>query len=88
MDTDEQDVRPAVVEEISGLIRRVRRLAKVSQRELARDLGVSQSAVAKWETGRSSPSAQMLARVLEVADLGLAAVKRGGGERVKPALRN
>lgn len=69
--------------EVSGLIRRVRRLAKLSQRELAHDLGVSQSAVAKWETGRTSPTARMLARVLAVAELGLAAV-RMGGDRVQP----
>jgi transcriptional regulator with XRE-family HTH domain len=75
-------------EEISGLIRRVRRLVKLSQRELAHDLGVSQSAVAKWETGRTSPSARMLARILEMAGLGLAAVRADGeradGERVAP----
>jgi len=70
-------------EAVSGLIRRVRRLARLSQRELAEDLGVSQSAVAKWETGRTAPSARMLARVLEVAGLGLVAV-RGNGDRVRP----
>ena len=79
---------PCADEEISGLIRRVRRLVKVSQRELAQVLGVSQSAVAKWETGRTSPSARMLARILGVAELGLAAVRADGeradGERVVP----
>lgn len=79
MDTDEQQATPD--EAVSGLIRRVRRLAKLSQRELARDLGVSQSAVAKWETGRTTPSARMLVRILDVAELGLAAV-RGDGEQV------
>ena len=74
-------------EEVAGLVRRVRRLVKVSQRELARVLarvlGVSQSAVAKWETGRTSPSARMLVRILGVAELGLAAVG-AEGERVRP----
>ena len=56
-------------EVVSGLIRRVRRLAKLSQRELAHDLGVSQSAVAKWETGRTTPSARMLARILDLVEL-------------------
>ena len=60
------------------MIRRVRRLVKVSQRELAHDLGVSQSAVAKWETGRTSPSARMLVRILGLAELGVAAVRRTG----------
>lgn len=73
----------AVGDEISGLIRRVRRLLKWSQRELAAELGVSQSAVAKWETGRTCPSARMLARVLRCAKLSLVAVKPDGG-RVAP----
>ena len=86
MENEEQDagVRDAGVgDEVGGLIRRVRRLVKCSQRELACELGVSQSAVAKWETGRTSPSARMLARVLGLAELGLAAV-RADGERVAP----
>ncbi|PUA79726.1 hypothetical protein C7S10_18185 [Nocardioides currus] len=65
------------------MVRRARRRARLSQRELAHELGVSQSAVAKWETGRRSPSARMLARVLEVADLRLAAVGPDG-QRVRP----
>lgn len=70
-------------EEVAGLVRRVRRLARLSQRELARELGVSQSAVAKWETGRACPSVRMLVRILGVAELGLAAV-RADGVRVAP----
>ncbi len=77
-ETDRADGRQAGDDEISGLIRRVRRLAKLSQRELAHDLGVSQSAVAKWETGRTSPSARMLRRVLDVAKLRLVAVRQDG----------
>ena len=98
MDIDEQDAtraaeqgggpdrvgsRPVGGDETAGLIRRVRRLAKLSQRELAHELGVSQSAVAKWETGRTCPTVRMLVRILGVAGLGLAAV-RDGGERVRP----
>ena len=78
METKKEQASPALEMEISGLIRRVRRLAKWSQRELAHELGVSQSAVAKWETGRTSPSAHMLARVLHLVKLSLAAVKQGG----------
>ena len=70
-------------EAISGLIRRVRRMAKLSQRELAHELGVSQSAVAKWETGRTTPSARMMTRILDVASLRLVAV-RDNGEQVRP----
>lgn len=69
--------------DVSGMIRRVRRLGGCSQRELAEQLGVSQSAVAKWETGRTTPSSSMLARVLAVAKLRLAPVDETG-ERVTP----
>ncbi len=85
METPKDLGSPALEMEISGLIRRVRRLGKWSQRGLAHELGVSQSAVAKWETGRTTPSARMLARVLDLVKLSLAAVKQGGqqsGEQV------
>lgn len=81
-DAGEPALHPGA-DDVSGLIRRVRRLVKLSQRDLAERLGVSQSAVAKWETGRTSPSARMLARVLDLARLTLAAVK-ADGERVPP----
>lgn len=79
----EQDAPTAATDDINGLIRRVRRLAKWSQRELAQELGVSQSAVAKWETGRTCPSARMLARILGLVKLALAAVK-ADGDQVRP----
>ncbi|WP_191280514.1 helix-turn-helix domain-containing protein, partial [Nocardioides flavus (ex Wang et al. 2016)] len=41
--------------QVPGLVRRVRRILDVSQRGLAALLGVSQSVVARWETGRTSP---------------------------------
>lgn len=81
--SEQRDLVSAGEADITGLIRRVRRLTRQSQRELAHQLGVSQSAVAKWETGRTTPSARMLARILAVAKLSLAAVQEGG-ERVMP----
>lgn len=60
--------------DVAGLIRRVRRRARYSQRELAAELGVSQSAVAKWETGRRAPTALMLSRILGLGELRLVAV--------------
>lgn len=62
------------IEEFSGLIRRVRRRAKLSQRELAAKLGVSQSTVARWETGRCAPSARLLAAAAGLAKLRLVVV--------------
>ncbi len=50
-----------------GLVRRVRRILDVSQRGLAALLDVSQSVVARWETGRTSPRACVVQRLLRLA---------------------
>jgi HTH-type transcriptional regulator/antitoxin HipB len=52
---------------VPGMVRRVRRILDVSQRGLAALLGVSQSVVARWETGRTSPRVRVLQRLLELA---------------------
>ena len=54
---------------VPGLVRRIRRILDVSQRGLAAIIGVSQSAVARWETGRTSPRASVLQLLLGLAGL-------------------
>ena len=54
---------------VPGLVRRIRRILEVSQRGLAAILEVSQSVVARWETGRTSPRADVLDRMLRLAGL-------------------
>lgn len=54
---------------VPGLVRRVRRILDVSQRGLAALLEVSQSVVARWETGRTSPRASVLSALLQLAGL-------------------
>ena len=44
-------------------IREIRRELKLSQAEFARLLGVHQTAVSQWETGRTSPEVEMLLRI-------------------------
>ncbi|MEI2714326.1 MAG: helix-turn-helix transcriptional regulator [Nocardioides sp.] len=56
-------------DDLPGMVRRVRRLLSVSQRELALLLGVSQSAVAKWETGRNVIAGERLVDLLHMAGL-------------------
>jgi transcriptional regulator with XRE-family HTH domain len=68
---------------LPGLVRRVRRRLGMSQRALASALGVSQSRVARWETGRTSPSAADLADVLALGGVTLVAVDEAG-EEVRP----
>lgn len=65
---------------VPGLVRRARRTADLSQRDLAAALGVSQSMVARWETGRSVPCLALLARLLRLAGLRLVVEVAGAGE--------
>ena len=53
--------------DVSGLIRRARREAALSQRDLARRAGTSQSALARYEGGHSQPSLTTLERILRAA---------------------
>ena len=45
-----------------------RKAKKYSQAEVSRLLGVTQQAVGKWETGRSTPDPQTVARLAEILD--------------------
>ena len=69
---------------VPGLVRRIRRILDVSQRGLAELLGVSQSAVARWETARTSPRVSVLQRMLRLAGVGVALHDQESGESVEP----
>lgn len=68
---------------LPGMIRRIRRILDVSQRGLATLLKVSQSVVARWETGRTSPRACVVEQLLRMARL-RATVHDEQGEVVGP----
>lgn len=68
---------------VPGLVRRVRRVLDVSQRGLAAILGVSQSRVARWETGRTSPTMELVQEMLRQARLELT-LRGPDGEVVEP----
>lgn len=70
--------------EVPGLVRRIRRILDVSQRGLAALLGVSQSVVARWETGRTSPRASVLHRLLDMADVAVGFRDKETGDAVEP----
>lgn len=63
---------------VGGLVRRVRRLADRSQRELAVAARVSPSTVSRIEAGTLVPSIDVMTRILGVAELRLVAVDRQG----------
>ena len=44
-------------------IRIKRKEARITQTELAKKLGVGQSAVAMWETGRGYPKTELLSKI-------------------------
>lgn len=57
--------------QVPGLIRRVRRILDLSQRDLAGLLEVDHSLVARWETGRREPRLAVLEKLLQLAGLRL-----------------
>ncbi len=69
---------------IPGLVRRIRRILDVSQRGLAARIDVSQSVVARWETGRTSPRASVLHALLRLAGLVPKVQNVETGEEVGP----
>lgn len=52
-------------------IRRARKRANLTQAELAKRLGVSQPAVARWESGKVSPTIATLSRLIKACELSL-----------------
>ena len=68
---------------LPGALRRVRRIADLSQRELAAAVGISPSAVGGAESGARDLPASVVARIAEVASLRLALVD-GNGQEVAP----
>ena len=52
----------------SERLKQARKNKKFSQAELSRLLGVTQQAVGKWETGRSTPDPGTVARLAEILD--------------------
>lgn len=69
---------------VPGLVRRVRRILDVSQRALAALVGVSQSVVARWETGRTSPRVSRVQQLLRLAGLVGTVHDVTTGEEVEP----
>ena len=47
-------------------IKSLRKQNKMSQAELARQLEVTQQAIGKWETGKSTPDSATLSRIAEI----------------------
>jgi transcriptional regulator with XRE-family HTH domain len=66
--------------DLPGLLRRIRRCADLSQRELARSVGVSKSTIAAAETGAAGLDSRVLARAAALASLRLVLVDPASSE--------
>ena len=66
--------------DLPGALRRIRRIADLSQRELAAAAGMSPSAIGHAETGTRDLSVRSIARLATVAGLRLALVDESGDE--------
>lgn len=66
--------------DLSGLLRRIRRSADLSQRELAARVGTSKSAIAAAETGRGGLDARVVAAAAHLAGLRIALLDADGHE--------
>ena len=71
----------------SGLIRRARRVADLSQREMAANAGVAPSTVGRVEGGVIAPSLDVMQRLLATAAMYLVVVDRDG-RVVRPMLES
>lgn len=65
--------------DLSENIKNRRRELKLSQEYVAERLGISRQAVAKWEAGRSAPTASNLAALAQVLELELSQLTAPGG---------
>jgi transcriptional regulator with XRE-family HTH domain len=63
---------------VPGLLRRARRMADLSQRQLAARAKVPQSTLARIESGQRTPSLKVFQRLLAAAGLSLVVVDRVG----------
>ena len=66
--------------DIGAELIRARREAGLSQRELARRAGTSQSTLSAYEAGRKQPSAATLARLLDITGAELTVRPARGGQ--------
>lgn len=57
-----------------------REKAGLTQREVAEKLGIVQSAISLWETGRTYPKASLLVKVAELYNCSVDDLLRGGDD--------
>jgi transcriptional regulator with XRE-family HTH domain len=66
--------------DLTGMLRRIRRTADMSQRELAQALGIAPAVVSHAEAGRRGMAVGLLARAAALAGLRLVLLDEAGRE--------
>ena len=66
-------------------IQALRKEANIKQTQLAESLGVTQQAVAKWETGTSLPRADLLPKLADVLGCTVDELLRPADKKENPA---
>ena len=64
---------------IGNRIKSARTFRKRSQRWLAEEIGVNQSSVTQWETGKTDPTTENLSRIAQVLDINFEWLAKGTG---------
>ena len=64
---------------IGNRIKSARTFRKRSQRWLAEEIGVNQSSVTQWETGKTDPTTENLSRIAQVLDINFEWLAKGAG---------
>ena len=67
-------------------IAEIRKLRDITQQELAEKVGVSQSYVARWETGRSQPRPKALEKIADALSVSVEELLVGGKPQLESAL--
>ena len=75
-------------EKTGGLIRTLRQSRRMTQLELARQLGVSDKAVSKWERGLGCPDVSLLPALWEVVGVDVGALLEGDLPTQRPVNGN
>jgi len=72
----------------SVIIKNLRKQQNMSQKDLADELGVTQQAVGKWETGKSSPDTSMLSKIADYFGTTLDYLITGAEKTVERVIEN
>lgn len=64
-------VEKGVKERVGEMIRETRKAKGLTQKELGEKLGISESAVSKYESGKENPTAELIQKVADALGVSL-----------------